>query len=162
MTFLVPGDLDAFAEISPAKAAHMIEDAESLAALAAPCTAEPELQERPELVGAVKAILRRAILRWNDAGTGATVQVGAGPFGQTTAQGTNTPRTLFWPSEIEQLRDICAAFNEVKTEGAFSVDTAMSPGSIHRPWCALHFNATYCSCGADIAGEPIYETGFGP
>lgn len=29
----------------------------------------------------------------------------------------------------------------------------------HRPWCALAFGATYCSCGADIAGHPIYEGG---
>ena len=28
----------------------------------------------------------------------------------------------------------------------------------HRPWCSLMFGATYCSCGADIAGEPIYES----
>ncbi|WP_300345496.1 hypothetical protein [Nesterenkonia sp.] len=27
----------------------------------------------------------------------------------------------------------------------------------HRPWCSLAFGAAYCSCGADIAGEPIYE-----
>lgn len=27
----------------------------------------------------------------------------------------------------------------------------------HQPWCNLAFGATYCSCGADIAGYPIYE-----
>lgn len=31
--------------------------------------------------------------------------------------------------------------------------------SIHRPWCSLNFGANYCSCGADIAGESIYEGG---
>lgn len=41
---------------------------------------------------------------------------------------------------------------------AFSVIVSdPSPDSIHRPWCSLMFGATYCSCGADIAGEPIYE-----
>lgn len=29
--------------------------------------------------------------------------------------------------------------------------------STHMPWCAVNMGATYCSCGADIAGWPIYE-----
>ncbi|MCT1607160.1 phage Gp19/Gp15/Gp42 family protein [Nesterenkonia massiliensis] len=41
---------------------------------------------------------------------------------------------------------------------AFSVQIAGFRSSPeHRPWCSLAFGATYCSCGADIAGEPIYE-----
>lgn len=43
--------------------------------------------------------------------------------------------------------------------GAFSVDTVSSTGGAHLPWCALAFGATYCSCGADIAGFPIFELG---
>lgn len=40
---------------------------------------------------------------------------------------------------------------------AFGVQVAgPSTTSVHRPWCSLAFGA-YCSCGADIAGEPIYE-----
>lgn len=27
----------------------------------------------------------------------------------------------------------------------------------HLPWCTLMMAGTYCSCGADIAGAPIYE-----
>lgn len=42
--------------------------------------------------------------------------------------------------------------------GAFDIDTA-SAGTTHQPWCSLGFGATYCSCGADIAGYPIYEGG---
>lgn len=41
---------------------------------------------------------------------------------------------------------------------AFSIDTACSAGN-HLPWCSLAFGATYCSCGTDIAGFPIYEMG---
>ena len=41
-------------------------------------------------------------------------------------------------------------------KGAFSIDM-VGPGSVHMPWCALNFEATYCSCGVDIAGTPIYE-----
>lgn len=40
--------------------------------------------------------------------------------------------------------------------GAFSVDTAPC-GSVHALACALYFGATYCSCGADIAGFALYE-----
>jgi hypothetical protein len=42
--------------------------------------------------------------------------------------------------------------------GAFSIDM-IGAGNIHQPWCALNFGALYCSCGADIAGTPIYELG---
>jgi hypothetical protein len=40
--------------------------------------------------------------------------------------------------------------------GAFTLDM-LATDSIHLAWCALNFGALYCSCGADIAGEPIYE-----
>ncbi|WP_433584554.1 hypothetical protein [Microbacterium hydrocarbonoxydans] len=41
--------------------------------------------------------------------------------------------------------------------GAFSIDTVPRVGVSHAPWCSLAFGAEYCSCGADIAGHPIYE-----
>lgn len=41
-------------------------------------------------------------------------------------------------------------------KGAYAFDTAPS-GTIHAAWCALVFGANYCSCGADIAGYPIFE-----
>jgi hypothetical protein len=45
------------------------------------------------------------------------------------------------------------------TGGAFSVDTVGS-SSAHLPWCSINFGATYCSCGVDIAGYPIFEGGW--
>lgn len=40
---------------------------------------------------------------------------------------------------------------------AFTIDT-VGIGSGHAPWCSSQFfGANYCSCGADIAGYPIYE-----
>jgi hypothetical protein len=42
------------------------------------------------------------------------------------------------------------------TSGAFVVDT-VGTSSLHLPWCLIYFGADYCSCGADIAGFPIYE-----
>ena len=41
--------------------------------------------------------------------------------------------------------------------GAFSIDMVPHTSTVHAPWCALAFGALYCSCGADIAGEPIFE-----
>lgn len=42
------------------------------------------------------------------------------------------------------------------SSGAFTLDT-LSSASMHLPWCSIYFGADYCSCGADIAGFPIYE-----
>ena len=53
--------------------------------------------------------------------------------------------------------------NEKKALGqgkqrAFGVNvTGDTNTDVHRPWCSLILGANYCSCGADIAGYPIYE-----
>lgn len=43
------------------------------------------------------------------------------------------------------------------TTSPFSIDTAFCVTDIHADVCALRFGAAYCSCGADIAGSPIFE-----
>lgn len=159
--FITVEDLEAFDPgIDPAKAEQMIADAEALAMLAAPCLKEPEFQEDDAYRGAVKAVLRSAILRWNEAGTGAITQAGAGGF-QITSDTRSPRRSMFWPSEIEQLRALCTQFRGDGDRGAYGVDLLPRRGAaFHRPWCSLNFGATYCSCGADIAGKPIYEEGY--
>lgn len=153
MTFIEVGDLTPFAEIDQAKAEAMIADAVAMATLAAPCLTTPEFARDEAKTAALKAILRGAILRWHEAGTGVVSQQTAGPFGQTID--TSKPRkAMFWPSEIDQLRGLCA---DADGDAAFSVDTVPTTGMWHRPWCAVYFSGVYCSCGADIAGEPIYE-----
>lgn len=47
-------------------------------------------------------------------------------------------------------------------EGAFAIDMVLSVGSAHLPWCNINTLAGWCSCGVDIAGVPIYETGGAP
>jgi hypothetical protein len=42
--------------------------------------------------------------------------------------------------------------------GAFAIDM-ISSSTTHLAWCSLRLGALYCSCGADIAGTPIYEGG---
>jgi len=44
-------------------------------------------------------------------------------------------------------------------DGAFTLDMIGTPSSVHLPWCALLMNGSYCSCGVDIAGTPIFEAG---
>lgn len=159
--FITVEDLEAFEPgIDQAKAEQMIADAEALAMLAAPCLKEPAFQADEAYRGAVKAVLRSAILRWNDSGTGAITHAGAGQFQVTTD--TRTPRrSMFWPSEIEQLRALCSQFRGDGDRAAFGVDMLPARGAaLHRPWCSLNFGATYCSCGADIAGKPLYEEGY--
>lgn len=41
-------------------------------------------------------------------------------------------------------------------KGAFALDMAPARGR-HAPYCNLMFRGAYCSCGANIAGTPIYE-----
>lgn len=108
-----------------------------------------------ELLSEAKLILIGAVKRWAEASSGAYQTQQAGPF----AVGIDTrQRTGFnlWPSEIEALLDLCAT---ATTSGAFSVDVAPPLCGLHLPWCSLSMGATYCSCGVDIAGEPIYELG---
>jgi len=169
MAFIIPADLTPFATIDAAKADAMIADAESMAILAAPCLpglATAPDGETPEAgalrlakLAAVKAILRGAILRWEDAGSGATQtnQEQIGPFGAQTAF-TPARKSMFWPSEIEQLQGICSSGEK---GSAYTLDTA--PGStsatsdLHTPWCSYRFGALYCSCGVDLAGYPMFE-----
>lgn len=160
-TFIQPDDLAPFATIDMAKASAMIADAESQAILTAPCLAvlttvpageTPEaLALRTAKLDAVKGILRGALLRWNEAGTGAIQTTGTGPF-STTVQ-FQARRSMFWPTEITDLQGICKDPNAGK---AFAVDT-VGPDSAHLPWCNLNFGATWCSCGVDVAGEPVFE-----
>jgi hypothetical protein len=41
--------------------------------------------------------------------------------------------------------------------GAFALDLGASYVVTHANVCSLNFGALYCSCGADIAGFPIFE-----
>ena len=147
---LTTDDLLPFATIDEAKAQAMIDDAMALAARVAPCILTADFQYG----AAAKAILRGAILRWNDSGSGALSAQAAGPFSQTLDT-RQQRRGMFWPSEIEQLQDLCKGD---ETSGAFAVDTlaATSP-IVHADSCALNFGGLYCSCGAVLTqGFPLY------
>jgi hypothetical protein len=155
MEFLSVEHLAPFATIEADKAQQMIDDATAIALLAAPCLAADPSTLDPTQVAAVRAVLRGAVLRWNDAGTGAISAQAVGPFSQTLDT-RQTRKSMFWPSEIVQLQDICGG---AKSGGAFSIDTGPAGAVVqHADICALRFGAEYCSCGAVLtAGLPLYE-----
>lgn len=115
-TFVTVADLQVFnADIPVEQAQAMIDDATAMALLAAPCVGSDSFTNH----AAVKAVLRAAILRWYDAGSGAVVQEQAGPF-QHTIDTRQARRSLFWASEVDDLRRLCSAGGSGR---AFTVDT---------------------------------------
>lgn len=150
--WIEPEDLAPFAEIPLAKAEAMIADALAMAKLAAPCIADANFAH-PD---AALAIIRGAILRWNEAGSGVKTfqsQI-VGPFQASESYSQPQRRALFWPSEIEQLKKLCTDSSAGK---AFSYDTATGCTVTHAEVCSLNFGAAYCSCGAVLAGAPLWE-----
>ena len=149
---LTLADLTPFAAIEETKAQAMIDTALARAARVAPCIRDETLSD--DNAEAAKGIVRDAILRWHDSGSGAVTQQTAGPFSQTVD--TRAPRRgLFLPSEEEELRAICRDHNGEERAGAFNVDT-LSTTVAHADWCAINFGANYCDCGAILAGYPIF------
>ena len=111
MAIIVPNslitvdDLTPFAaDIPQAKAEAMIADALAMASRVAPCIADADFAY-PD---AAKAILRGAILRWHEAGSGAFQSQTAGPFG-VQVDTRQQRRSMFWPSEINDLQALCDA-----------------------------------------------------
>lgn len=136
MELLEVTDLAPFASIDEAKAEQMVDDAIAQAILAAPC-----LEDIDSLTGMqirqAKSVLRGAVLRWNDAGSGAFAAQTAGPFG-VTLDTRQARRSMFWPSEITDLQKICKGVGS--DGGAFSIDTAPAPMTMG-PWFGTSWDA---------------------
>lgn len=133
MRFLSPSDLEPFATIDEAKAIAMIEDAEATAATVAPCITESGFLEDDTRVAYVRAVIRGAVLRWNESGSGAYQAQTAGPFG-VTMDTRQERRGMFWPSEIEQLQEACKRYRAGDGAGdgaaaTISMIPNMTPGS---------------------------------
>lgn len=138
-------DLSPFATIETSKARALIEDAVAQAVVIAPCLASDDLDKVTQ--GAARAVLRAAILRWNEIGTGARVthQETRGPFSHSeTYDATGARRGVFWPSEIRALQTIC------KRGNPYVVDMLGDYAGQHAPTCARAFGANYCDCGAEL------------
>lgn len=149
-----PSDLAPFAIIDQDKAEAMIADALAMARLIAPCIDSEEFAH-PD---AAKAIIRGAILRWHDAGSGGRTQVTdtVGPFAHSESYQQPARRALFWPSEIDQLKKLCA---DSSSSSAWGYDTVGCGSPQHAEVCSANFGANHCSCGAILTGaEPLWET----
>ncbi|MGA5542705.1 hypothetical protein ACPCIR_12705 [Mycobacterium sp. NPDC051198] len=158
-----PADLVQFVpDIDMGKAQEMCADVLALAGLAAPCLDDENLD--PKKAAAAKAILRGAVLRWNEAGEGGRTQVvdRTGPFEHSESFDNSTPRrsTRLWPTEITDLQAICAGDGGGRK--AWGYDTAGSGGIQHGDTCAINLGATFCDCGAiytGAGGGPLWGTG---
>jgi hypothetical protein len=147
----------------------LVDGANSKAARVAPCLIWDESEtDKPapsqDQLAEARLILIGAIRRWADAGSGAYTQQSSGPFAYSTDTRTRTGYNL-WPSEITDLQAICSSDDDAAR--AFSIDT-VGTGTIHAEICSANryvdddgnivYGGAYCTCGADIAGEPIYES----
>lgn len=130
----------------------MVAAANAKAARVAPCLSATDPAPTAGQLAEAKLVLIGAVKRWAEAGTGAFNQQTAGPFSASTDTRQRTGYN-FWPSEIANLQDICKSDGDQPK--AFSVDT-LATGTIHDETCTLRMGGTYCSCGADIAGVPIF------
>lgn len=112
-------DIRVFNEDIPAEQAEiLIRDGLALARKAAPCIDDPDFKYGD----AAAAIIRGAILRWAESGAGGITQrqTTAGPFSQSMSfDNRQTRRSLFFPSEITELQDLCRQ----NKSGAFAFDT---------------------------------------
>lgn len=132
----------------------MIDGANARASRLAPCLADDQ-DPSPELVAEAKLILLGAVTRWAQTGAGSFTQQTAGPFSVSTDTRQRAGYNL-WPSEIEQLQDLCRDDTESR---AFSVRPARHRGG-HPPWCSIYFDSeAACSCGMALTdgSAPIYE-----
>lgn len=104
----------------------LIRDGLAMARRVAPCIDDDDF----EFADAATAIIRQAVLRWAESGSGgiSSESETAGPFAyQVSFDNRQNRRSLFFPSEIRELEALC------RSSGgrAFSVDTipTSAPGA---------------------------------
>jgi hypothetical protein len=97
----------------------------------------------------VCAVVRRAMPDADGMDGMESIQQSAGPFGVTMKPVNPAGDFYLTKQEKKALGD--------GAQRAFGVQIAGTSCAQHLPWCNLTFGATYCSCGVDIAGVPIFE-----
>lgn len=98
----------------------MVAGANAKASRVAPCLTSTDPLPTGDQFAEAQLVLIGAVKRWTEAGAGSFQQQTAGPFGVTVDTRQRTGFNL-WPSEIEQLQDICSAG---LSDRAFQIDTA--------------------------------------
>lgn len=137
---------------SHAMAATWVDGANARASRVAPCLADDDPAPTDDQLAEARLVLIGAVMRWSQAGSGALQSENIGPLGYTVDTRQRGGFNL-WPSEINQLQDIC---NNGAQASAYSFDTVPC-GPYHSPICSIYFGSEDCSCGASIACQPIYE-----
>lgn len=151
MTAIISAD-DLPADVAAnSMSAVWVAGANARASRVAPCLASTNPAPTEGQLADAKLILIGAVIRWSQAGAGALQSQTAGPFAVTLDTRQRGGFNL-WPSEISQLQDICK--NGAESQ-AYSIDT-VTCNQAHSPICSVYFGGT-CSCGASLAGLPIYE-----
>lgn len=115
--------------------------------------AEPDLQET--VVDVVTAMVTR-VFRNPSGHRSVTGQETTGQFSgsNTITFGGDNPGAL---ALLDEERDALRPPDAPKSGQAYNVSVGGTHVSQHLPWCSLWFTGKWCSCGADIAGHPIYE-----
>lgn len=126
----------------------LLEDASQFILDICPASANANERSRRRVVCAV---VKRSMSAGELAGL-ESAQQGAGPY-QGTYKPAN-PHGDFYLTKAER-----HSLGDNGAQKAFGGNVTGAASSSHRPWCSLAFGAVYCSCGADIAGEPIFEGG---
>lgn len=148
-------DLQKFdSDLETATAQDMIRTAWVRARRVAPCLKEPEFFDDLEDIELLKDILRGAILRWNERGSGAVTSRNAGEYGETL----KADASLFRPQEIRDLQSLCSGFRRRGRASTIStVPTGYGNDVQHAEWCAWNFqaNPTFCDCGALLSGDGL-------
>lgn len=146
--------------------AGKIEEAQALVVGYLGCGEEP-YEAVEDVPGAVRIVTSRMVARvYQEAATitsdtYGTTQVGqtAGPFSQQVSFAPGSRLGSPWMTNADR-----ESLSPYRCGGkAFSVNTAPSGGGVHAEACsALNYNVpgaywqAYCTCGADLAGHPIY------
>lgn len=96
----------------------------------------------------VCAMVKRAMLAGTDQAVAASIQQTAGPYSQSTTFANPTGDLYLTSGERRMLKG--------SPQAAYTVSMSAAPLAVHAVWCSLTFGALYCSCGADLAGRPIF------
>ena len=115
--------------------------------------AEPDLADT--IVDVVSAMVIR-VFRNPSGHRSVSGQETTGQFSgsNTITFGGNNPGAL---ELLDEERDALRPPDAPATGQAFNVSMIGEGAAQHLPWCSLWFTGKWCSCGADIAGHPIYE-----
>ena len=125
----------------------------------------PEIQERldsggePDLADTVVDVVSAMVARVFRNPSGHRSVSGQETTGQFSGSNTITfggdnPGAL---GLLDEERDALRPPDAPRGGQAFSIGVAPAGATDHLPWCSLWFTGKWCSCGADIAGFPIYE-----